>query len=181
MKRLTIFILLLSNLAHAQFEIDNIPSKTYTLGGFGNLHSDGFITGIEGGLLFPKHWANIGVAVSPAYYSTAFQNWALNLNYNYLPNDYSKRFDLFFDFNFILRLSHNNLIVYDQNGNLIDDKKFLLRNDLNLGFGFNTNISKNVYIKTSVGAGISINEWQTSTIWSFSGNARFSIGYRFLK
>lgn len=180
MKKLTLIILLFANSAFSQFKIDEISARKFSLGGFANLYSHGLNTGIEGGIQLPKNWFNMGVAVNPTYWDgKILQNWALNFNYNYFPNSYSNRLDLFFDFNYILGIRHNSGKVYDINHNLIDDSKFKLSNDFNLGLGFNTNISKKLFLKTGFGAGFIVDTEKNYSRLYFSGNIRLALGYRF--
>lgn len=164
--RTLIVVMLLSNSVFGQFSLDSDPGHKYSIGAFGNLFYYGMYTGIEAGLHQEKHSFNLGVGVNPfgAPYST-MKNWGANINYNYFPNGHKNRFDLFFDGNIIMGL-------------LNFDTEFEFVQDFNLGFGFNTNISQRLFIKTGLGTGISMYRFQFNDI-SWSANARFSLGYRF--
>jgi hypothetical protein len=180
MKKLKVILLLslFANPVFSQFKIDEIPAKRFSLGAYGNLFGEGLIVGIEGGIQLPKHWLNIALATDPFdSYSKYYQNGALNLNYNFFPNGYSNRFDLFFDFNYILDINRYSFKHYiDEN---LNKTYFIISNNLNLGFGFNTNFTQHFFIKSGFGIGANFTSNGNYSYVDLSGNIRLILGYRF--
>lgn len=164
--KLIVILFFLSNSALGQFTLDQSQPNKYSAGLFGNLFYYGIYSGLEGGLHLEKHSFNLGLGINPYRVPVpSIKNSCLNFNYNYFPNGHKNRFDLLFDFNMIL-----GSINYNSGADFIQD--------VNLGFGFNTNLSQRFFIKTTLGTGIVMRRFQFSDV-NWSSNFRLSLGYRF--
>lgn len=163
-----ISFLFISTLSFTQFSLNrdtvtDPQKKKYSVGAFGSVFEYGLITGIEGGLHMPNHSFHAGLGVNTfSGHDNFLENLGINLDYNYFPNGYSHRFDLFFRLNFMTTFRHVN------SSNIGIPA-------LHAGFGFNANLSQHFYLRFGIAPGINY----YYSYFAFSANTSLSIAYRF--
>ena len=182
-----ILILFASTLSFSQFSLERRAQtdpekrvKEYTAGAFFTAFNDGTLSGFEGGIQVGKHAFNAGVGVDFfASQGNALKNWGLNFDYNYYPNGYTRRFDLFFDLNLVLSFPYYKYTTYDANFNYLGTYQSIeFTQDMHAGFGFNFNVSQKLYFKLGNGLGMSFYHFDFYD--SFLGYNLFaSFGHRF--
>ncbi len=158
--RILLLCVLLGSNCFGQKEFE-IKDKTYSLGLFAQASFDYNPVGLEVGIQYQKHWLNIALGYLPTRFS---ENYTLGVDYNYFPNTYKNRFNLFFDAN-ILFVSGFTRWSMDESISAVG------------GFGFNTNFSKHLFFKTSVLGGWTYEIDDTMPYRTFQ--FRIGFGYRF--
>lgn len=176
--RFFVLVLLFSTHSFCQSEEKPQPARAYTLGLFGNALFSEFYTGIEGGMQVAKHDFALGIGINP-FREHAFKNWGFDLNYMYFPNGRANRFDLFFSVDLVEGIQYYERRTFDNNQLPTGVRKYVsLHHNYTVGFGFNTNLTKRLFVESGLGFGISASQIQFYDL-EFSGNIRVGIGYRF--
>lgn len=155
------------------------PTKEYTIGAysFGCWY---LYTGLEAGLLRKKSAYFAGIGVQLNYEDgSPFKNYGLNLDYNYFPNGYNHRFDLYFSANLNFGFPYYEYKTYDANHVYIKTEKGIEDvQSYGAGFGFNTNFSQRLFLKFNIGLGLFVYHFQFIDDSSLRGNLKLSFGYR---
>lgn len=179
MKKIIVLLFLFSNSAISQWKLEQIPEKNFALGSITTIYLNGLNMGVEGTLQLPRHWIGTAVAVNPISAVDFYKNWAFNFNYSYFPNGSANRFDLFFTFNYIFGIRDQDYTITDLSGNILDDGKIDSNSDVSIGFGFNTNLSQRLFLKTGLGGGMYFATHRDENWMNISANLTISLGYRF--
>lgn len=179
---LLLAFLLLFNLSFGQFSLESEKDRYYSAGAFSFVSNPGWFYGVEGGLWWRRHALMAGIGMDPYIYDPIYSTYALNLDYNFLPNGYKDRFDLIFDVNFNYAThAYKEYVNVNGTWEYADKNKFISYVSWHGGFGFNTNLTQHIFLKPTFDLGINTTIYNDNSYPSktrISALIKLSAGYR---